>query len=125
MQQSLDRAWRRRKGGRFEELALNWLHARGLRLVYRNYRCKLGEIDLVMSEHDVLVFVEVRFRSLSSQVPACETVDSRKQRKLLRAARHFLMCNAAFAERPCRFDVLGINEGHEHPQYEWIRDAFC
>jgi putative endonuclease len=125
VQQSLDRAWRRRKGGRFEELALGWLQARGLRLVRRNYRCKLGEIDLVMSDRDVLVFVEVRFRSLSSQVPACETVDARKQQKLVRTARHFLLCNEALAACPCRFDVLGISEGHERPQYEWIRDAFC
>jgi putative endonuclease len=125
MQQTLDKAWRRRKGGRFEQLALGWLQAQGLRLIYRNYRCKCGEIDLVMREHDVLVFVEVRFRGLHSQVPACETVDARKQQKLVRTARHFLLHNAALALHPCRFDVLGISDEHGRPHYDWIRNAFC
>lgn len=121
---TLDKAWRRRKGGRFEELALSWLQAHGLRLVQCNYRCKLGEIDLVMRERDVLVFVEVRFRSTRAQVPPCETVDHRKQQKLLRTARHFLLWNSGLANLPCRFDVLGISAIDGHPHYEWIRDAF-
>lgn len=125
MQKTPNRAWRCRKGGSFEELALSWLQARGLHLVQRNYRCKLGEIDLVLRDREMLVFVEVRFRGMNSQVPACETVDTRKQQKLLRTARHFLLCNAALARLPCRFDVLGINESAGHPHYEWIRNAFC
>lgn len=124
MRATLDRAWRRRKGGRFEELALGWLLARGLKLVQRNYRCKLGEVDLVMRDRDILVFVEVRFRGARGQVPPCETVDFRKQRKLLRTASHFLLWNRALAELPCRFDVLGISAAGADPQYEWIRDAF-
>ncbi len=124
MQEALDRAWRRRKGGRFEQLALDWLKAQGLCSIHRNYRCKLGEIDLVMRDRDVLVFVEVRFRGSSSHVAAVETVDFRKQRKLMRTARHFLLCHAAFANHPCRFDVLGIGDEQGRPQYEWIRDAF-
>lgn len=125
MQQALDRAWRRRKGGRFETLALGWLQAQGLRLLQRNYRCKCGEIDLVMRESEVLVFVEVRVRGTTSQVPACETVDYRKQQKLLRTARHFLLCNESLATQPCRFDVLGISDTNDLPRYEWIRNAFC
>jgi putative endonuclease len=125
MRPAVDRAWRRRKGGRFEQLALAWLQAQGLRLVQSNYRCKLGEIDLVMRERELLVFVEVRFRGIRSQVPPCETVDPRKQQKLLRTARHFLLCNECFADMPCRFDVLGISEDHGNPRYEWIRNAFC
>lgn len=124
-QQTLNSAWRSRKGGRFEQLALQWLEAHGLRLVQRNYRCKLGEIDLVMRERELLVFVEVRFRSRNSQVPACETVDHRKQQKLLRTARHFLLCYPTLAALPCRFDVLGISSGSNEPNYEWICNAFC
>lgn len=125
MQEHLDKAWRRRKGGRFEALALGWLQAQGLRLLHRNYRCKLGEIDLVMRERDILVFIEVRVRGTTSQVPACETVDYRKQQKLLRTARHFLLCNESLATHPCRFDVLGISDTRGLPRYEWIRNAFC
>lgn len=116
--------WRSRKGSHFELLALNWLQAQGLQLLQRNYRCKLGEIDLVMRERELLVFVEVRYRGRGSQVAACETVDHRKQQKLLRTARHFLLYNHQLAELPCRFDVLGISSGRELPQYEWIRNAF-
>ena len=126
MQQApTNRAWRRRKGGRFEQLALSWLQAQGLRLVQRNYLCKLGEIDLVMRERELLVFVEVRFRGTRSQVAACETVDYRKQQKLLRTARHFLLWNQSLAAMPCRFDVLGITVEDDDPCYEWIRNAFC
>jgi len=124
MQAPLNRAWRRRKGGRFEQLALSWLQAQGLRLIRSNYRCKLGEIDLVMRERELLVFVEVRFRGIRSQVPACETVDPRKQRKLLLTARHFLLCNEKLSSMPCRFDVLGISDDRDGPHYEWIRNAF-
>ena len=125
MKEALDRAWRRRKGGRFEQLALTWLTSQGLTLVQRNYQCRLGEIDLIMRERELLVFVEVRFRGANSQVAPCETVDFRKQQKLLRAARHFLLWNQALAELPCRFDVLGISNERSDPQYEWIRNAFC
>ena len=123
--QTPDKAWRRRKGGCFEQIALTWLQQQGLQLVQRNYRCKLGEIDLVMRERELLVFVEVRFRGAGSHVPACETVDFRKQRKLVRAAGHFLLCNRQLAELPCRFDVLGISEDQGCPRCEWIRNAFC
>jgi putative endonuclease len=123
--QQLDKAWRRRKGGRFEDLALAWLQARGLRLVHRNYSCRLGEIDLVMRDREVLVFVEVRFRSSTSQVPASETVDLRKQRKLINTARHFLLWNPFLADLPCRFDVLGISACEGETRYEWIPSAFC
>ena len=125
MTETLDKAWRRRKGGRFEQLALTWLKAQGLRLIQRNYQCKLGEIDLVMRDREVLVFVEVRFRARHGQVAPCETVDYRKQQKLLRTARHFLLWNQALAELPCRFDVLGISNEQSTPRYEWIRNAFC
>ncbi len=122
--QSPNRAWRSRKGSRYEELALEWLHARGMKLVQRNYRCKLGEIDLVMRERELLVFVEVRCRGSSSLVAACETVDPRKQQKLLRTARHFLLCNQQLADMPCRFDVLGISTRGDRTDFEWIRNAF-
>jgi putative endonuclease len=117
-------AWRSRKGGRFEQLALAWLQSHGLRRVQSNYRCVLGEIDLIMRDRDTLVFVEVRFRGNSSHVAACETVDHRKQRKLLRTAQHFLLYNRQLAQSPCRFDVLGISSGAGQLQYQWIRNAF-
>ena len=118
---------RQASGIEAEAAAERFLHRRGLKTVVRNYQCRSGEIDLVMldpSEPDaeVLVFVEVRFRPTDAMVSAIETVDERKQRKLIQAARHFLMIRTEFEEHPCRFDVIGVECLEEEP--EWIANAF-
>lgn len=112
-------------GSAGEQRALEYLEARGLQLVVRNFRCRLGEIDLVMRDGEVLVFVEVRCRRRNARVSARESVDSRKQRKLLCAARMFLRLEDRYARWPTRFDLVacaltqqGIDDVH------WIRDAF-
>ncbi|MGY6555855.1 MAG: YraN family protein [Wenzhouxiangella sp.] len=114
-------------GAEAEAMAERFLFAQGLRLVERNYRCRAGEIDLVMLDPvdaaaEQLVFVEVRFRPPGALVSAIETVDERKQHKLIQAARHFLMNHPAFAEHPCRFDVIGVEALEEAPH--WIANAF-
>ena len=119
-----DSAWRSTKGLHYEQLALAWLHDKGLRLVQQNYRCPLGEIDLIMRDGAVLVFVEVRFRADSSHGAAYETVDLRKQRKLRRSAQHFLLCKKQFQNLPCRFDILGISKPNAQTQMHWLQDAF-
>ena len=116
--------WRREKGLYYEQLAFGWLRRQGLRPLLRNYRCPMGEIDLVMLDDDTLVFVEVRYRALHSHGEAFETVDRRKQRKLLRSARHFLLTHREHATRACRFDVLGISGTGTDPDYQWLRGAF-
>ncbi len=114
-------------GHQAEALAEHFLRRRGLRMVSRNYRCRAGEIDLVMldpgeASAEQLVFVEVRFRPPGAMVSAVETVDQRKQHKLIQAARHFLMNHQGFQEHPCRFDVIGVESLDESPQ--WIVNAF-
>lgn len=110
-----------------EASAERFLTGRGLKTVMRNYQCRAGEIDLVMldpndAEAEVLVFVEVRFRPADALVPAIETVDAHKQRRLIQAARHFLMSETRFEEHPCRFDVIGMESLEEEPQ--WLINAF-
>lgn len=108
-----------------EGRALAHLRAAGLHLVERNWRCRAGELDLVMRDGEALVFVEVRRRRrLSARHPsASETVGPRKQARLLRAARSYL---ARLRDvPPCRFDVVAIEEdGDGSEKLEWIRDAF-
>jgi len=102
-----------------EALACRYLEQQGLVLIERNYRCRVGEVDLIMRDGDCLVFVEVRSRHHSRYGTPAETVTRTKQRRLCRAASHFLLthhCNA-----PCRFDVIAILQ---QQQLEWIRDAF-
>lgn len=105
-----------------ETRALHYLQGRGLRCLARNYRCRGGEIDLVMQDKDSLVFVEVRYRRQSGFGSAAESVDRRKQSKLVTCARHYLQGSPDAACRPCRFDVVTLS-GPE-PAIAWIQDAF-
>ena len=108
-----------RIGEEKECLACAYLQEKGLHLLERNYRCRRGEIDLVMREAGTLVFVEVRFRASTRFGTAAETVDSRKQRKLAATASHYLQRNPT--NLPCRFDVIALSGTN---RIDWIRDAF-
>ena len=117
--------WRQQKGQHFEAAALQFLQQRNMALIARNYRCRLGEIDLIMLDQSTLVFVEVRYRRSNSHGPAFATVDERKQFKVRSAARHFLHCNKQYQHHICRFDVLGIEAGTgTRPVVDWIANAF-
>lgn len=110
------------KGKSSEQLAQHHLELQGLKLLKSNYRCKSGEIDLIMQDGDYLVFVEVRYRKSNSFGSACESVTHGKQRKLLASASHYLQRTGSSS--PCRFDVVGISGENSRPTIEWIRDAF-
>jgi len=112
-------------GADAEKLACKFLNAQGLTNVTQNFRCRLGEIDLVMFDDDCLVFTEVRYRSGSCLTHAGLTVDTRKQKKLIRTAALFLARRPQFANSPVRFDVVAIDTDARHGEtIEWIRDAF-
>jgi putative endonuclease len=105
-----------------EAQALRHLQRAGLRLIQANYRTPGrggGEIDLVMRDADgTLVFVEVRTRGVASHGGAAASVGTAKRRRIVLAARHYLM---RLAQAPaCRFDVVAI----DGPELEWIRGAF-
>jgi putative endonuclease len=109
-------------GDAAEDRALAHLVASGLRLLARNYRTPGlggGEIDLVMRAADgTVVFVEVRQRASRSFGGAAASVGHFKQRRILFAARHYLMRLAQ--QPPCRFDVVSVEAG----EIEWLRGAF-
>jgi len=112
-------------GTEIERSAEALLVSRGLRLVTRNYLCRAGEIDLVMLDGEHLVFVEVRLRSNNHYVNALESVDRRKQQKLIRAAQTFLQQHSEFSQHFCRFDVVASPHGEAQTlQLTWIKDAF-
>jgi putative endonuclease len=117
--------WRLQKGRHFETTAQRFLERQGLQLIERNYRCLLGEIDLVMLDRAALVFVEVRYRRNAQYGPALATVDVHKQHKIRNAARHFLHCRKQYQHCICRFDVLGIEAGTSgEPRIHWVPHAF-
>ena len=109
-----------RKGVDSEALAADFLRDRGLTILERNYRCRLGEIDLVARDGATTVFVEVRRRASRAFGGAAESITPAKRAKLIRAARHYL---SRLRDEPrCRFDALLIDG--EPPRIDWIRDAF-
>lgn len=108
-----------------EELALRHLKAAGLKMIVRNYRCKMGEIDLVMLDGRTLVLVEVRCRTSRDYGGAAASVDWRKQRRLVLAGEHLLMKRADLRRYPARFDVVAITTSAERDaKVEWIKSAF-
>lgn len=100
-----------------EDRALVYLQQQGLVCVTRNYACRLGEIDLVMKEGPLLVFVEVRLRTNSNFGGAAASVSPAKQQRLWRTAEHYLM---RYRTQPtCRFDVVAI----DGDKLSWLRAA--
>jgi putative endonuclease len=108
-----------RAGARAEDRCAELLRSSGLVLLERNWRCRMGEIDLIFEDHGVLVFVEVRMRRAFAFGGAGESVTAAKRARLAAAARLYL------ARRPqaqCRFDVLLVDG--PAGDIKWIRDAF-
>jgi putative endonuclease len=109
-----------KRGVEAEAMAAEFLKGKGLRIVECNYRCRLGEIDLVARDGTTTVFVEVRSRKSSAFGGAAASITGKKRMRLLKAARHYVSRLGTFPQ--CRFDALLI-EG-EPPRIEWIRNAF-
>ena len=113
-----------------EDLALRYLERTGLGLLTRNYRCRAGEIDLVMFQHEphpTLVLVEVRSRSRREFGSAAATIGWAKQRRISLAARHLLLARRELRRLPARFDVIAIDPPAApgaQPVVTWIRNAF-
>ena len=122
-------------GQEIESHVSAYLQKQGFRLLYRNFRCRLGEIDLIGLHQDQLLFVEVRFRRNAHYGSAAASVDFRKQQKLIKTARFFLLTHPNMANYACRFDVIAVTLRHpgkqqaKHPEPEleidWIQSAFC
>jgi len=102
-----------------ERSARGYLEQQGLKLLASNYRCKYGEIDLVMQDKDQWVFVEVRYRKTESHGSAAATVNRQKQQKIIRSAKHYLIAQNQYDKISCRFDVVALNNS-----IEWIPNAF-
>ena len=115
---------RRARGDMVEAAALAHLQAHGLQPLARNAQARGGEIDLVMMDRDVVVFVEVRYRASAAFGGGFASIDARKRRKVVHAAQVFLMRNPTLAHAPCRFDVVDASGDPAAPHMQWLRDAF-
>ncbi|HPY39485.1 MAG TPA: YraN family protein [Thiolinea sp.] len=110
---------RQQSGQAAEAKAWEYLQAQGFRLLARNYRLRGGEIDLIVHDGDYLVFVEVRYRSSEQFGGALQSIDLRKQQRIIRTAQHYLMRHAL--DLPCRFDVIALDRAQ---QITWLKNAF-
>lgn len=108
-------------GDAAERLAATYLARQGLRVLERNWRMRGGEIDLVCADGGTLVFVEVRLRTRADYGGAGASITIAKQRRLILAARHYLMAHGT--DIPCRFDAV-LLDGLAETHLEWIRNAF-
>ncbi|MGI9284176.1 MAG: YraN family protein [Pseudomonadales bacterium] len=112
-------------GADAEKLARAHLEAQGLSLISANFTSRFGEIDLVMNDQSAIVFIEVRHRKNPSFGTALETVNRRKQKKLILAAQFFLQ-KKRWSNKDARFDVIGIspNGSSGELEYNWCKNAF-
>lgn len=115
---------RTRAGRAAEEAACEFLVDRGLTLLERNFRVPGGEIDLVMADADVVVFVEVRARTRSDFMHPVESINARKRRRLIHAATRYLQNARALHTVRARFDVVCVQGDPATGDIEWIRRAF-
>lgn len=116
---------RKEAGSAGEHAALTYLQNKGLKLLARNYRCRGGEIDLVMLDGATLALIEVRLRSDPRFGGAAASVDAPKQRRLTIAARHLMLTRRDLARYRARFDVVAFESALSGMlEINWIKDAF-
>lgn len=112
------------KGRHYEHLAREFLRRQGLTDFRCNVRSRYGEIDLVARDGDVMVFIEVRYRTRAGHGSPAATVTPAKQKKIITTARYFLQKHGLTNKVACRFDVVGISGSGSQLAYRWIRNAF-
>ena len=110
---------KRKTGAAYEQAAGYYLEQQGYVILQYNYRCRVGEIDLIARDGDCLVFCEVKYRRSGSWGNPLEAVDARKQYRISRCARYYMM-EKRLGDIPCRYDVIGI----EGSRITLIKNAF-
>jgi putative endonuclease len=116
--------YRQRLGKSGEETVAKYLETKGYKILIKNYRCKLGEIDIIAMDGQVLVFIEVKTRSGLCYGSPAMAVDRRKQQQISRAAQYYLAEQNLF-DSPARFDVVSVLcDRTKHKKIEHINNAF-
>lgn len=120
-------------GNQIENLVCDYLRKQKLKLIARNYACRLGEIDLIMQDQSTLIFIEVRYRQHLNFGSSLESVNLIKQNKIIKTAEYYLLSQQLSEPMACRFDVVGVKpisqkigsiSKLDSAQVEWIKNAF-
>ncbi|MFL0796798.1 MAG: YraN family protein [Cellvibrionaceae bacterium] len=109
-------------GAAAEKATEKYLKAQGLKSVTKNYRSRLGEIDLIMQDGETLVFIEVRMRNHKNYGSGADSVTVSKQKKIIRTAQAYLQKSTQ--DYSCRFDVVSVSTKDSEHQFQWIKNAF-
>ena len=111
---------RRQIGTEEEALAAMFLKAQGYEILEQNFRCRLGEIDIIARDGSALVFIEVKYRRNAAYGTPAEAVNLRKQQKICKVADYYRMKHRVSDGQACRLDVVAIQGGN----IRLVRDAF-
>lgn len=111
---------RRETGSCYEEQVARFLEQAGYRIIERNFRCRLGEIDLIAMHQGYLVFIEVKYRKNGRSGEPAEAVTYGKQQKICRTADFYFQKHQIFPDQPVRFDVAAVSE----TELQIIENAF-
>lgn len=111
---------KRETGSRYEREAADYLKKNGYDILINNFRCRLGEIDLIAINEGYLCFIEVKYRSSTLRGFPSEAVDKRKMMRIVRTAQYYMLLNQISQTTPCRFDVVVILDG----EISVIKNAF-
>jgi putative endonuclease len=107
-----------------EQTALDYLLSKRLKLLGRNFRSAFGEIDLIMQDKNIILFIEVRYRSSNHFHTAVESINRKKCERIIATSHQYLSENRSAAQLDCRFDVVALTGPQETPMIEWIKNAF-
>ncbi len=107
MKESKTRHNKRQTGTYYEQQVSLYLQNKGYRILKMNYRCKIGEIDIIAQEGDYTVFIEVKYRNDKGCGYPREAVNWKKQQTILKVATYYMLCEKGY-ECACRFDVVEV-----------------
>lgn len=107
-----------------EQAALEYLQTKNIKLLEKNFRSSFGEIDLIMQDKNIILFVEVRYRSNNYFHTALESVSRQKCERIIITSNHYLSQNRLASQMDCRFDVVTLSGQQESLSIEWIKNAF-
>ncbi len=111
-------------GNGSEDLACRYIEQQGCSILERNFRCKLGEIDIIARDGSYLCFIEVKFRNDNSFGEPKEAVNYSKQRRISNVSRFYLYSKNVSFDIPIRYDVIAVSVNEGIFSFEWIKNAF-
>lgn len=111
-------------GRTYEGYALRYLCDQGLKPLQQNFRCKAGEIDLIVQDGEWIVFAEVKMRGQTRFASPVEAVTRPKQRRIINSAKIYLQRQGWYEKYPVRFDLLALTRDNHGYSVEWLKNAF-